>query len=89
MTDRFTEHAIVIFLGSIGLVGLLELGWLVATTDVRDAALLAIILGPTTGAIGALGTLLARVGGNDAQPVQVVNQGPNEAIPVDDTKAKK
>lgn len=62
MTDRFTVRAVVIFLGLITLLGMAELGLLIATTDVRDAALLAILAGPTGTALGALATLLARTG---------------------------
>lgn len=35
------------------------------------------------GALGALAALLARVG-SEVQPVQVVNRGPDEAVPVDE-----
>lgn len=87
MTDRFTVRAVVCFLGVGMLVGLIGLIWLVGTTSVKDAALLAVIAGPTGTALGSLGTLLARTGG-DTQQVQVMN-APEDPVPTEDTKAKK
>lgn len=81
MTDRFTVRAVVIFLGVGMLVGLIGLIWLVGTTSVKDAALLAVIAGPTGTALGSLGTLLARTGG-EAQDVNVINP-PTDPVPVD------
>lgn len=84
MSDRFTVRAVVVFLGIITLVGMAALWHLVATTEVRDAALLAILAGPTGTALGALSTLLARTGAdNHPQPVQVMNQA-GDAVPVTD-----
>lgn len=80
MTDRFTVRAVVCFLGVAMLVGLVGLIWLVGTTDVRDAALLAVVAGPTGTVIGSLGTLLARTGSDTAQPVQVVNTAADPAL---------
>ena len=80
--DRFVVRAVVIFLGVGMLVGLFGLIWLVGTTSVKDAALLAVIAGPTGTALGSLGTLLARTGGSDVAPVQVVNSA-SDAVPVD------
>lgn len=71
MTDRFTVRAVVVFLGAGMLTGLLGLIWLVGRTDVRDAALLAVIAGPTGTALGALGTLLARTSVDDSNPMPV------------------
>lgn len=59
MTDRLTVVMVVTFLGVSTLVGLGGLIWLVGRLEVKDAALLAIIAGPTGTALGALGTLLA------------------------------
>lgn len=84
MTDRFTVRAVVCFLGSATLLGLGGLIWLVGTTNVKDAALLAVVAGPTGTALGALGTMLASTRTIDAQPVTVVNE-PDEAVPVADT----
>lgn len=83
MTDTFTVRAVVCFLGAAALVGLVGLFWLVGTTDVRDAALLAIVAGPTGTVIGALSTLLARTGTDSTpQPVNVMNT-PADPVPVD------
>lgn len=83
MIDRFSERAVVLFLGSFAILGLGGLIWLIDHGSVKDAALLAIIAGPTGGALGALGTLLARVGpGDGTQQVQVVN-APTDPVPVE------
>lgn len=78
--DRWVVRAVVVFLGLATLSGFAGLVFLVATTDVRDAALLGLVAGPAGTALGALATLLARTGGG-AAPVQVVNQG-DEPVPV-------
>lgn len=89
MTDRFTVRAVVCFLGVGMLVGLIGLIWLVGTTSVKDAALLAVIAGPTGTALGSLGTLLARTGSEvGALPVTVTNED-DEAIPTTNVKAAK
>jgi hypothetical protein len=80
MTDRFTVRAVVVFLGAVTMLGLGGLIWLVGRTDVRDAALLGLIAGPTGTALGALGTLLARTG-VDPVPVSGPAGGP---VPVND-----
>lgn len=85
MTDRFTVRAVVCFLGVITMLGIAALWHLVATTEVRDAALLAILAGPTGTALGALATLLARTGSDTSQPVHVVNS-PTDAVPTVDVK---
>lgn len=85
MTDRFTVRAVVFFLGLITMLGMGALWHLVATTEVRDAALLAILAGPTGTALGALATLLARTG-SDTQPVVVENK-PSEPVPMEDVNA--
>lgn len=85
--DRFVVRAVVVFLGVGMLVGLFGLIWLVGTTSVKDAALLAVIAGPTGTALGSLGTLLARTGG-EVQPVNVVNES-DDPVPTEDTKAVK
>jgi hypothetical protein len=69
------------------LTGLIGLIWLVGTTSVKDAALLAVIAGPTGTALGSLGTLLARTGSEVPQPVNVVNEAA-DAIPTTDVKTK-
>jgi hypothetical protein len=87
MTDRFTVRAVVCFLGVGMLVGLIGLIWLVGTTSVKDAALLAVIAGPTGTALGSLGTLLARTGSETSTPVTVMNE-PDDAIPTEDVKKR-
>lgn len=86
--DRFTVRAVVCFLGVGMLVGLIGLIWLVGTTSVKDAALLAVIAGPTGTALGSLGTLLARTGSEAPVETRVVNTD-DDAIPTEDVKAKK
>lgn len=86
--DRFVVRAVVCFLGVGMLVGLIGLIWLVGRTNVKDAALLAVIAGPTGTALGSLGTLLARTGSEAPADVNVVNP-PEDPVLVDDTTAKK
>lgn len=86
MHDEFSERAVVLFLGTFALFGLGGLIWLIDHGSVSDAALLAIIAGPTGGALGALGTLLARVGG--ASDVRVTNE-PTEPLPTTDVAGPK
>lgn len=81
MGDRWTERAVVVMLGVFALVGLGGLIWLIDHGSVTDAALLAIIAGPTGTALGSLGTLLARLGGDRPAEVQVVNT-PLDPVPV-------
>ena len=83
MTDRFTVRAVVCFLGVITMLGITALWHLVATTEVRDAALLAILAGPTGTALGALATLLARTGSDTSQPVTVVNPPADPVLTAD------
>ena len=86
--DRFTVRAVVCFLGVGMLVGLLGLIWLVGTTSVKDAALLAVIAGPTGTALGSLGTLLARTGSETPVDTHIVNES-DDPVPTEDAKAKK
>lgn len=90
MTDRFTVRAVVVFLGLITMLGMAALWNLVATTEVRDAALLAILAGPTGTALGALATLLARTGVDNA-PTEVVGPsgGPVETVEVDEPAVRR
>lgn len=89
MTDKGTVRMVVGFLGAAVLIGLIGLIWLVGKTDVRDAATLAIIAGPTGVALGSLGTMLASTRTvaepPPAAPVAVVGPsgGPVETVDVD------
>lgn len=86
MTDRVTVRMVIGFLGAAVLLGLGGLIWLVGKTDVRDAATLAIIAGPTGTALGALGTMLAstRTVPEANAPMPVVAQGgPVETVDVE------
>lgn len=85
MTDNFTVRAVVMLLGVFALVGLVGLIWLIDHGSVSDAALLAIIAGPTGTALGSLGTLLARTSTDHPAPVQVVNP-PNDPVQVEDAE---
>jgi hypothetical protein len=84
MTSKGTVLLVVAFLGVATLMGMGGLIWLVGTTDVKDAGLLAVVAGPTGTALGALATLLAstRTEASPPVPVQVQN-GPDAAVPVD------
>lgn len=87
MADRFTVRAVVIFLGVGMLVGLIGLIWLVGTTSVKDAALLAVIAGPTGTALGSLGTLLARTGSEAPIDTHVVNE-PDDPVQTEEAKKR-
>lgn len=77
------------FLGSATLLGMAGLIWLVGTTAVKDAALLAVVAGPTGTALGALGTMLASTRTVDTpSPVTVVNE-PEDAVPVADASKRR
>lgn len=84
MTSKGTVFLVVAFLGVATLMGMGGLIWLVGTTDVKDAALLAIVAGPTGTALGALATLLASTRTESGPPVPVQVQNTREdAVPVD------
>lgn len=84
MTNKGTVFLVVVFLGVATLLGMGGLIWLVGTTDVKDAALLAIVAGPTGTALGALATLLAstRTEAGPPAPVVVAN-APTDPVPVE------
>lgn len=83
MTSKGTVFLVVTFLGVATLMGMGGLIWLVGTTDVKDAALLAIVAGPTGTALGALATLLASTRTEQGAPVPVqVQNDRTEAVPV-------
>jgi hypothetical protein len=83
MTNKGTVFLVVAFLGIATLLGMGGLIWLVGTTDVKDAALLAIVAGPTGTALGALSTLLASTRTEQGGPVPVqVQNTPPDAVPV-------
>lgn len=56
-TDARTILAVVLLLGAVTLVGLSGLIYLAASGG--DAVLLAVVAGPTSAALGALGSVLA------------------------------
>lgn len=73
--------AVVSFLGFGYLIGLVGLIWLVHTGV--DGELLAIVAAPTSGALGALGTLLASTRpANEPQTVTIA-QPANDPVPVE------
>lgn len=86
--DKFVVRAVVCFLGVAVLLGLGGIIWLIASDpSSADAALLAIVAGPTGTALGALGSLLVRVGGSDGgspTPVTIVD---DSALTVEDPGA--
>lgn len=62
MQDRFVVRSVVVFLGVATLIGLMGLIWLVDQGKASDAALLAVVAGPTGSALGALSALLVHTG---------------------------
>lgn len=87
MTDRRVVLIVVVMLGVFALGGLAALTWLVHGKTPGDQ--LAIIAGPMGVALGALSAVLVSTRTTDiTQPVTVVNEGPGEAIPTTDVKAK-
>lgn len=75
MTDRFVVRSVVLFLGVATLIGLVGLIWLVDQGKATDAALLAVVAGPTGSALGALSALLVHT---SVEPV--VLQGAAQAV---------
>lgn len=73
--------AVVSFLGFGYLTGLVGLIWLVHSGV--DGELLAIVAAPTSGALGALGTLLASTRPTNEPQAVVVQQPANDPVPVD------
>jgi hypothetical protein len=86
VTDRLTVLAVVMFIGIATLVGMGGLIWLVGTTDVQDAATLAVIAGPTGTALGILGTLLVSTRTVPAEPTPVTVV--DEPVEVTETSAE-
>lgn len=85
--DRFIARAVVCFLGTVAIVGLIGLILIVSDASRRgvevDAGLIGIVSSPVVAAIAALGALLARTGAtSDPQPVHVTNPA-DEPVPVD------
>lgn len=72
MTDRFTVHSVVIFLGVIVLLGLGGLIWLISVHT--EAAALTTVVGITTGALGGLTGVLASTRSAES-PQAVVGPG--------------
>lgn len=75
MTDRFTVRAVVVFLGLLGLASLI-IGGLLAN---QEKGVPDFIVATGSGALAALGTLLARTG---TESVTIDNQ-PDNPVPVE------
>lgn len=91
MTDRRVVLIVVIMLGVFALGGLAALTWLVHGKTPGDQ--LAIIAGPMGVALGALSAVLVSTrtvpADDPPQQVQVVNEGPSEAVPIAEAKRGK
>lgn len=72
-------RAVVVWLGLLAFVGLLGGIWLASYgKQVPD-----FLIGTVSACIGALGALLAKTSSDGPAPVQVMNEGGQEAIPVE------
>lgn len=75
----------LIVAGGLVLFGLIALAGVIVL-PVVGAEVPGVLENLASGALGALAALLARVGGDEPQKVQVTNQ-PHEAVPVEDAGA--
>jgi hypothetical protein len=82
MTDRTVVLAVVVLLGAFCLLGLGGLIWLIDHGS--DGEVLAIVAGPTSAALGALGALLAST--RSSEHVRIVNP-PSDPVPTQERGA--
>lgn len=85
MNDNITERLGLVFLGLIAfavVVGGIVLAW-------NDKSLPGELIAIGSAAAGVIGGLFGKIGGGEPRAVNVVNEGPDEAIPVAEAKPAK
>lgn len=81
MNDRTTVRLVIAALACLALAVVVGGIYLTAIDKSLPGELIAI----GSAAAGAIGGILSRTDSDQAVPVQVVNAGPGEAVPVEDT----
>ena len=83
--ERVTINLVVVFLGLVVLFGMAIGGYLA----IDDKGVPDFIVATTSGAIGALGAMLAKTSASNEPQQVVVNNAPNEPVPVAETPAAR
>lgn len=83
--ERTTVNLVVVFLGLVVLFGMAIGGYLA----IDDKGVPDFIVATTSGAIGALGAMLAKTSSSNEPQQVVVNNATSDPVPVADVPARK